>query len=221
MAIKKEKKSTPTVAKSQITAELLQQINESGALPKTKLNKEFSVWVRVLLQNWRQGTVACKDRGEVTSRSNKKPWKQKGTGRARAGSPRSPLWRGGGVSFGPQERTRVLSMQSNKKKQVLLSMMANLLNNDRVVFADWQLEGDRPKTSLAAAALKGAGINKNRVILLLSPQDQVTYTSFINIPNVNIVFFDQVNAYNLAHGERVLVLNKDLNQFKDMVSKWS
>ena len=67
----------------------------------------MSIYIRSLLQNWRQGTVACKGRSDV-GYSNKKPWKQKGTGRARAGSARSPLWRGGGVIFGPQPRTRVL-----------------------------------------------------------------------------------------------------------------
>ena len=61
----------------------------------------FALWVRALLQNWRQGTVVCKGRSEVAY-SNKKPWKQKGTGRARAGSARSPLWRSGGVIFGPK-----------------------------------------------------------------------------------------------------------------------
>ena len=56
--------------------------------------------------------LACKERADVISRSNKKPWKQKGTGRARAGSPRSPLWRGGGVTFGPHARVRTLSVPS-------------------------------------------------------------------------------------------------------------
>ena len=60
-----------------------------------------SQWIRALLQNWRQGTLATKGRSDVKL-SNKKPWKQKGTGRARAGTARSPLWRGGGVTFGPQ-----------------------------------------------------------------------------------------------------------------------
>ena len=76
----------------------------------------FAIWVKALMQNWRQGTVACKGRADVTSRSNKKPWKQKGTGRARAGSPRSPLWRGGGVIFGPQPRVRKLSLNQGTKK---------------------------------------------------------------------------------------------------------
>src|SRR5260221_13587778 len=63
----------------------------------------FSTWIRVLAQNWRQGTVACKGRSDVAY-TNRKPWKQKGTGRARAGSARSPLWKGGGAIFGPQAR---------------------------------------------------------------------------------------------------------------------
>src|SRR5438105_1375079 len=69
----------------------------------------FSNYIRSLIQNWRQGTVACKTRGEIAF-SNKKPWKQKGTGRARAGSRRSPLWRKGGVIFGPQSRVRTLKV---------------------------------------------------------------------------------------------------------------
>ena len=68
------------------------------------------------MQNWRQGTVACKGRSDVAF-SNKKPWKQKGTGRARAGSARSPLWRGGGVIFGPQPRTRMLKVAKQVKKK--------------------------------------------------------------------------------------------------------
>ena len=67
----------------------------------------FARAIRVLLQNWRQGTVGCKSRGEVAF-ANRKPWRQKGTGRARVSSLRSPLWRKGGVIFGPQARVRKL-----------------------------------------------------------------------------------------------------------------
>jgi large subunit ribosomal protein L4 len=80
-----------------------------GTERKEMSRRGFAMAVRALLQNWRQGTVACKGRSDV-SFSNKKPWKQKGTGRARAGSARSPLWRGGGVAFGPQPRTRTLKI---------------------------------------------------------------------------------------------------------------
>src|SRR4030066_2094069 len=75
----------------------------------------FSTWIRVLEKNWQQGTVACQGRSDV-SRTNRKPWKQKGTGRARAGSARSPLWRGGGIIFGPQPRTRTLTVSKSLKR---------------------------------------------------------------------------------------------------------
>src|SRR3989338_6099689 len=77
----------------------------------------FSIVVRQLLQNWRQGTVACQTLAEVTG-SNKKPFKQKGTGRARAGTVKSPLWRGGGVIFGPQPRTRTLKVSKKLRQSV-------------------------------------------------------------------------------------------------------
>src|SRR5680860_633450 len=80
--------------------------------------KAYSTWIKVLLQNWRQGTVGCKGRSDV-AKSTKKPWKQKGTGRARAGSARSPLWRGGGVTFGPQKRSRKLKFPRNIKDSIL------------------------------------------------------------------------------------------------------
>src|ERR1700733_5875246 len=69
----------------------------------------FSTWIRVLAKNWQQGTVACQGRSDVAY-TNRKPWKQKGTGRARAGSARSPLWKGGGVIFGPQARVRTMKV---------------------------------------------------------------------------------------------------------------
>src|ERR1700722_4270098 len=86
----------------------------------------ISDYVRSLFQNWRQGTVWSRGRADV-SFSNKKPWKQKGTGRARAGSAKSPLWRGGGVTFGPQERTRVLKTNKKIRQLALLSLLSDHL----------------------------------------------------------------------------------------------
>ena len=76
----------------------------------------FSIEVRRLLQNWRQGTVACKGRSDVKG-STRKPWKQKGTGRARAGDVKSPIWRGGGVIFGPQKRVKTLKTTKAVRKR--------------------------------------------------------------------------------------------------------
>jgi large subunit ribosomal protein L4 len=181
--------------------------------------EEYSTWIRVLGQNWRQGTVGVKGRSDV-SLSNKKPWKQKGTGRARAGSARSPLWRGGGVTFGPQPRVRKLTTPKGLRKRVLSKLMGDLLKDQKVLLLDWTLEAERPKTSLAFDALRNVGMVDRKVTLFVKFDDDLTRASFMNLPNVDMVLFDEVNAYDLSKNDVVLVLKKDLDTFKEMVSKW-
>jgi len=189
--------------------------------PKTRISPVgFSTWVRALLQNWRQGTVGCKDRSEVAF-SNRKPWKQKGTGRARAGSLRSPLWRKGGVVFGPQERSRVLKVSKKLKQGVLSTLVYNQLEAGKVAYLDWTLEGDKPKTSAAYETLRNAKLADSKVIVFLPVDDILTYASFANIPNVKILFYDQPNAFDLAKNDRWIVFKKDLEHFKGMVEKWN
>lgn len=185
---------------------------------KSATPEQFAMWVRSLLQNWRQGTVGVKGRSDV-SLSNKKPWKQKGTGRARAGSARSPLWRGGGVIFGPQQRTKTLTVPKQLKKQVLSQLIADRIQNEQVFIADWVVNSDRPKTSLAKDLLKQLSLDNTKVTLLLSPNDLITFASFANLPNVQVILFDQVNAYDLANSQAWLVLKKDLEAFKTMVER--
>lgn len=179
----------------------------------------FSNWVRTLFQNWRQGTVACKGRSDV-ARSNKKPWKQKGTGRARAGTARSPLWRGGGIIFGPQPRTRTLAVSKSLKRGVLRSLLLKYLQDERVKALDWAPEGDRPKTSAFYAALKDSGLHNQKVVMFLPTSDFMSQASCMNIPNVNVLFFDQANAFDLANSSHWLYLQKDADAFKAMVSRW-
>lgn len=181
--------------------------------------KGFAVYVRALLQNWRQGTVGSKGRADV-SRTNKKPFKQKGTGRARAGTARSPLWRGGGVTFGPQERTKKLSIPRKQKHRVLKSITNQYLQNNKVLLADWSLKDDKPKTAFALALLKDLGIADKKVTLLLANNDILTYASFSNLPNVRMMYFDQPNAFELARSDYWVVLNKDVDSFKQMVATW-
>ena len=95
-------------------------------------SKNFSLAVRSLMQSWRQGTVACKSRGEV-SFSNKKPWKQKGTGRARAGRASSPIWRTGGAAFGPQERVKNHSINRHQKVTVFNNLFAEKMQNKPLI----------------------------------------------------------------------------------------
>ena len=197
----------------------LQDVNIDASQKKTVSDKAFSVWVRSLLQNWRQGTVACKGRSDVAF-SNKKPWKQKGTGRARAGSRRSPLWRGGGVMFGPQARVKMLHVPQSLKQNVLGALACEYLESGRVSCLDWNLQGDLPKTAQAYLALKNSSLVNNKINLFLPKNDHLSYASFANIPNVQIFLFDQPNAFDLAKCDHWVFLKKDFDHFKEMVTKW-
>ncbi|MDR3550166.1 MAG: 50S ribosomal protein L4 [Candidatus Babeliales bacterium] len=179
----------------------------------------FSTWVRALMQNWRQGTVGCKDRSEVAF-SNRKPWKQKGTGRARAGSLRSPLWRKGGITFGPQPRVRTLKVSKSLRKTVLGAIAYNQLDAGKVAYLDWTLSGDKPQTRVAYSLLKNAQLTDKNVTIFLPVNDALTYASFINIPNARILFYDQANAFDLVRGGNWIVFKKDIDLFKEMVGQW-
>lgn len=181
--------------------------------------ESFAVAVRVLLQNWRQGTVGCKDRSEV-NRTGKKPWKQKGTGRARAGTPRSPIWRGGGVTFGPQPRVRMLAIPRKMKQRVFNALLWDRLESNRVVALDWVAPETAPKTSSAYNALKQAGLTNKKVTLFVSVDNYLAQASFANLPNVQMLFFDQPNAYTLAHGDYWAILKQDNEIFKGMIGSW-
>src|ERR1700758_5889379 len=100
--------------------------------------------INVLRQNWRQGTLGCKDRGELAF-SNKKPWKQKGTGRARVGSIRSPLWRKGGITFGPRkERNWELKINKKAKTAALFMGLSDKAKDNQLIVID-QIALTNPK----------------------------------------------------------------------------
>jgi len=187
--------------------------------PNKGVQTSFALWIRSLLQNWRQGTVACKGRADV-SRSGKKPWKQKGTGRARAGTARSPLWRGGGVTFGPQPRTRELKVTRAAKKQVYEKLLYDFLSGGKVISLDWSVEGDKPQTAVAHKALKQVGLTDKKVVIFLPMEDLLAYTSVRNLPKVRVLFFDQPNAFDLANADYWVFFKKDLDHFKEMVLRW-
>ncbi|HZW61733.1 MAG TPA: 50S ribosomal protein L4 [Candidatus Babeliales bacterium] len=220
MSTQTTKKTQKRTASAQgLQAVSLQDLNLESSQKRSVSAAGFATWVRSLLQNWRQGTVACKGRSDV-ARANRKPWKQKGTGRARAGSARSPLWRGGGVIFGPQARVRTLTVPQKAKQGVLNSILFNYVENGKVACIDWALEGSQPKTAMAFAALKNAGLHDRSITLFLSNNDLLSYASFVNIPNVKILFFDQANACDLVATEQWVVLKKDMDQFKEMAMQW-
>jgi len=191
----------------------------TGFESKTLNARAFAVGIRVLFQNWRQGTVASKTRGQVAF-SNKKPWKQKGTGRARVSSIRSPLWRKGGIIFGPQPRTRMLSVNASQKRLVLNNLLQNMAARDGIFCLDIDALS-KPSTKSAQKLLNAAELANQKVLMFLSFGDEIAFSSFINIPNVKIIFYDQPNAYDLSTADAWVILKRDVALFKEMVLKWN
>ena len=198
-----------------VTHDDVQWTDVQGAISPSS----FAVYVRVLRQNWRQGTVACKGRADV-SYSTRKPWKQKGTGRARAGSLRSPIWRKGGVTFGPQPRTQTLKVSQGLKKNVLKALFLEKLKQKHVIALDYAFGNDVIKTSAAFNLLKQANLHAAKIVLFVATHDYQAQLSFANLPHVKMYLFDQPNAYALSHGDYWVYLKKDSDSFKQMVDSW-
>lgn len=198
----------------------LENLGISDTQKREISDQGFSQSIRVLLQNWRQGTVACKGRADVTSRSNKKPWKQKGTGRARAGSPRSPLWRGGGVTFGPQPRVRNLKITKDIKKAIFNNLLFDFVAQEKIIALQGVLSGEKPSTTHMYKHLQAAHLHDRNVVVFLAPEDKLLYLSCVNMPNVKVLFFDQANAFDLSRADAWVFFDKDMAQFKDMVQRW-
>jgi large subunit ribosomal protein L4 len=161
----------------------------------------------------RSGTHSTKSRAEVSG-GGAKPWRQKGTGRARQGSTRAPHWRGGGVAHGPQPRSY---RQRTPKKMVWLALRSAL--SDRAaesmvtVVDDWGFAA--PKTKDAVAALKAVGVaDGERVLLVLARDDEVAWKSFRNlVVRVGMVAVEELNTYDVLVSDRVIFTSATLQAF--------
>jgi large subunit ribosomal protein L4 len=182
--------------------------------------KLFSQSVFVLLQNWRQGTIGCKARSDVRG-SNRKPWKQKGTGRARAGSAKSPLWRGGGVTFGPQKRNRFLSITKKQRKRVLNGVFFEKLNQSAIHCFDEDEKAESPCTKKFVNIFKKAAFLSKKIVVFLPFGEQLKYFSLRNVPKVSVAFFDQPNIFDLVNANCWVFFKRDVDLFKEMVEKWN
>lgn len=173
--------------------------------------------VRVHRQNSRQGTLGCKDRTALVSRSNKKPWKQKGTGRARAGTPRSPIWRGGAVSHGPQPRVRKLSLPVKMNHLALQSIVGAKLLTGSLLSLNWTPVS---KCNEAYKVLRQNELHVAPVVMLYDIYDSETFLAFSNISNILLVSYDAVHVDALGRGKYIVFLEKDKDSFNSMVQKW-
>ena len=155
----------------------------------------------------RSGTQSTKTRAEVRG-GGAKPWRQKGTGRARHGSIRSPQWRGGGVALGPKPRDY---SQKTPKKMVRLALKSALSDraaSDRVVVVD-ECNFELPKTKTAVAALDALDV-EGRVLIVVNQNDSNTWKSFANLDRVHVISPGELNAYDVLVSDWVVFGNRSL-----------
>lgn len=169
------------------------------------------------MTNARQGTASTKTRSEVRG-GGRKPWRQKGTGRARAGSIRSPLWRGGGVIFGPKPRDYNLKMNRKERRLALRTAFVSRAD-DLIVVEDFSNELSRPKTKDLVAALARWGANpEQKSLLILSEMADNVYLSGRNIEKLKIIAANQLNVYDLLHADKIVVTASALEKLQEVYS---
>lgn len=156
------------------------------------------------MTNARQGTASTKTRAEVRG-GGRKPWRQKGTGRARAGSIRSPLWRGGGVIFGPKPREYNLKMNRKERRLALRTALCSRID-DLIVVQEFSDELQRPKTKELVGAIARWGSDpENNTLLILSERTENVYLSARNVEKLKLIVADQLNVYDLLHADKIVI----------------
>ncbi|ASC74316.1 50S ribosomal protein L4 [Halomicronema hongdechloris C2206] len=169
------------------------------------------------VNNGRQGTAAAKTRAEVRG-GGRKPWRQKGTGRARAGSSRSPLWRGGGVIFGPKPRDYSTKMNRKERRLALRTAFQSRID-DLVVVEEFTDQLSRPKTRELVDAIARWGIDPNEKVLMvvLDRQDNL-YLSARNLVNLKVILATNLNVYDLLAADRLVVTSAALQTIQEVYS---
>ncbi len=165
--------------------------------------------------NARQGNASTKTRAEVRG-GGRKPWRQKGTGRARAGSTRSPLWRGGGVIFGPKPKDYNLRMNRKERRLALRTALVSR-HEDMIVVEDFSEQLQRPKTKELVEAISRWGSQpEQKTLLILSERSQNVYLSARNIENLKLIEAHQLNIFDLLHADKIVVSATALDKIQEV-----
>ncbi len=169
------------------------------------------------LANQRQGTHATKTKGLVSG-GGKKPWKQKHTGRARSGSNRSPLWRGGGIIFGPQPRDYSYSLPKKARQLALKAALSAKLADGEMVVID-QLSLEKPRTAEMTSILKKLSLDGKSLLIVLPEYDENILLSARNIPGVSVRKVNDLNPYDVASHSRTLITRKAAEKMTEEAEK--
>ena len=171
--------------------------------------------VRSIRAGLRQGTHDTKTRGEVRG-GGKKPWRQKGTGRARQGTIRAPHWVGGGTVFGPHPRSYAFRVNRKEVKLAMRSALSAKLADGELIVVDG-FNFEKPRTKDAVAALKALGCDR-RTTLVIADDDVNTFLSFRNIPTVTIVPVPEVTTLELVDNKKLVLTGVALERLEEVLA---
>jgi large subunit ribosomal protein L4 len=173
--------------------------------------------VTAQLAKIRGGNASTKTRSEVRG-GGRKPWRQKGTGRARHGSIRSPLWVGGGITFGPKPRSYNKKVNKKMKKIAVKSVLSDKAQNDGIMILD-ELKMDKVKTKNMVNLLEDLGLKDKKVLIVLPGKDKETYLSARNIPHVKTLVLDGLNTYDLLNNEVILMSEEAVRKIEEVLGE--
>lgn len=193
----------PKVALYNTQGEQVGDVELSDSVFGQEISPELMhIVVKNYLANQRQGTASTLTRAEVAG-GGRKPWRQKGTGRARHGSIRSPIWRKGGIVFGPKPRSYKYTLPKKLRRKALLSALSSKVEDDEIIVLE-KLDLEAPKTKEMTKALDALKADRKSLIVLESKNENVE-KSVRNIPGVKAVTVNILNVYDvLAHDNLII-----------------
>lgn len=163
----------------------------------------------------KQGTLSTKTRSEVRG-GGRKPWRQKGTGRARAGSSRSPLWKGGGVIFGPRPKKVVLKLNKKERKLALQTLLYNKKNQILIV-ANLENEMTEPKTKAFLKVCQNCTIHSNqKLLVIVSKKTTPLKLATQNLKNVELISASNLNTLSLLKAKKIILTTSAINDIKEI-----
>ncbi|MGH7854216.1 MAG: 50S ribosomal protein L4 [Candidatus Binatia bacterium] len=189
------------------------QLNEAIFGAKTRAHLLHQTIV-MQLANRRAGSAATKSKGFVRG-GGKKPWRQKGTGRARAGSTRSPIWVGGGTTFGPQPRDYSYRLPRTARREALLSALS-LKNRDGKIIVVDKFELEEAKTKLMAKAL--AELKVESAVIVIPQANEKIERSARNLPKIKVLRVEGVNVYDLLRYDHLILTQEALQRLEERLA---
>ena len=198
-----------------IKGENIGEVSLRDDIFNTKVNKYLvHQAVKRYLANRRRGTASTKNRSDVRG-GGAKPWKQKGTGRARAGTNSSPIWVGGGIVFGPTPRDYSFSLPKKMKVAALKSVLLDKLENKEIIIID-KLSLEENKTSKMVEILKNLQASK-KPLIITEKEDSAIALSVRNIKGAQVLPASKINTYDLINHEKIIITKKALKRIEEVL----